>query len=85
MVDARMDQLRSLSNQCAHEFAKSFLGQTVQVLVEPAPEGSETRHGRCERYFDVHFASDRTIAAGDLLTVRVDQVTPKRVHGTVLT
>lgn len=84
VVDPRMDQLRALSAKFAEEFADSFVGQTVQVLVEHSPSGSSVRHGRCERYFDVHFEADSTIAAGDLLTVKVDRVTPTRVHGTVV-
>src|SRR5207248_1893286 len=35
------------------------------------------RHGRCERYFDVHFESE-SACAGDLVKLRVDRVTPQR-------
>ena len=37
-------------------------------------------HGRTDRYFPVVFESD-TVQPGDLVEVRIDRVTPTRVHG----
>jgi MiaB/RimO family radical SAM methylthiotransferase len=55
-------------------------------LVDDESSGSldaHLRHGRCERYFDVHFESDETLA-GDLVTVRIDRVTPTRTFGALI-
>jgi threonylcarbamoyladenosine tRNA methylthiotransferase MtaB len=49
--------------------------KSLSALLEPG-----LRHGRCERYFDVHFESDET-DTGDLVTVRIDRVTPMRTFG----
>jgi len=45
----------------------------------------ECRHGRCPRYFDVHFPADKKIHTGDLVAVRIDAVHPHRTQGTLLT
>ena len=82
-VDERMRHLRERSGRHAAEFAAQFVGETVGILVERNAKDSTLRHGRCERYFDVHFEDD-TAAAGDLIRVRVDRVTAGRVHGTVV-
>jgi threonylcarbamoyladenosine tRNA methylthiotransferase MtaB len=46
------------------------------------------RHGRCQRYFDVHFENDCAatgdVATGDLVDVRIDRVTPTRSFGTLV-
>jgi len=45
--------------------------------------GDSFHHGRCERYFDVHFESEN-VSAGDLVNVRIDRVTPTRTFGSLL-
>lgn len=87
---------RAAQNACV--FAQQFIGETVKVLVERItgvpPVSSTTergrdarstgiRHGRSERYFDVHFEADEDVRTGDLVRVRIDRVTPSRVHGTL--
>jgi tRNA A37 methylthiotransferase MiaB len=72
------------------EFRRPFIGQTVDVLVE-RPSGEERdlealsgyQHGRCERYFAVHFQGSG-LAPGALARVRVERVTPTRTFGTVV-
>jgi threonylcarbamoyladenosine tRNA methylthiotransferase MtaB len=56
--------------------------------LSPAYRGDGTevasiRHGRCERYFDVHF-EDRAARAGDLVRLRIDRVTQARTIGTTI-
>ena len=43
-------------------------------------------HGRSDRYFEIHFeagTAQPAPAAGGLVTVRIDRVTPARTHGTL--
>ena len=43
------------------------------------------RHGRADRYFEVHFQAQGIsagVGAGDLVDVRIDRITPTRTHGT---
>jgi tRNA A37 methylthiotransferase MiaB len=77
--------LTELAAKSSLEFRQSFVGHTVQVLVEREKAETESllRHGRCERYFDVHFESD-VVATGDLVTLRIERVTPTRTFGTVV-
>ena len=81
----RIDLLRQKAGEFSLEFRSTFLNQTVQLLVErqPPEDSSLFRHGRCERYFDVHFESAEA-ATGDLVQVRIDRVTPTRTFGTLL-
>jgi threonylcarbamoyladenosine tRNA methylthiotransferase MtaB len=82
----RIEQLRDISRDFSREFRTAFIGNSVQLLVERQEGESNSitlRHGRCERYFDVHF-SDETVIAGDLVTVRIDRVTLDRTFGTLI-
>ena len=82
IADERIDLLTRRANEFSLEFRKSFVGQTVRLLVERQREeiNSPMRHGRCERYFDVHFESEAA-GTGDLVEVRIDRVTPTRTFG----
>jgi threonylcarbamoyladenosine tRNA methylthiotransferase MtaB len=82
VVNERIDFLQARSNQFSLEFRSTFVNQTVQVLVERerSKTDSSLHHGRCERYFDVHFESE-TASPGDLVSVRIDRVTPTRTFG----
>jgi threonylcarbamoyladenosine tRNA methylthiotransferase MtaB len=65
-------------------FREKFIGEVLEVLVERHERPAELqRHGRCERYFDVHFEAPHA-RPGDFARVRVDRVTPGRTHGTLL-
>jgi tRNA A37 methylthiotransferase MiaB len=79
VVNERIDTLRARATEHSYRFRQSFVGQTVQILVEQG----EPRHGRCERYFDVHI-DDADARPGDFHDVRIDRVTPTRTFGTVL-
>jgi tRNA A37 methylthiotransferase MiaB len=90
IVNQRIDRLRELSTKHSLEFRRRFVGETVEVLVErPSNEEREMealagyQHGRCERYFAVHFEG-AGLRPGTLARMRVDQVTPTRTFGTLL-
>jgi MiaB/RimO family radical SAM methylthiotransferase len=94
-VRQRIDALIRTAAQHSQKFRKSFLGQSVQLLVERFPDQPSDaldqtdevptrhlRHGRCERYFDVQFES-KNVRAGDLVTVLVKQVTSTKTLGKI--
>ncbi len=84
-ANIRIDRLAELSDQFSLEYRGQFLGRTVQLLVErddPASRRGSLRHGRCERYFDVQFPGE--VSTGELVTVRVDQVTREQTLGTLV-
>jgi threonylcarbamoyladenosine tRNA methylthiotransferase MtaB len=86
IVGRRIDLLRRHAAAFSLDYRSTFINQTVQLLVErerstPGP----WRHGRCQRYFDVHFENHFAAAAtGDLVDVRIDRVTPTRTFGTLV-
>jgi threonylcarbamoyladenosine tRNA methylthiotransferase MtaB len=83
IVDQRIDLLRLRANAFSLDFRSTFVHQTVQVLVEREHRTADTdlNHGRCERYFDIHFESE-IASPGDLIGVRIDRVTPTRTFAT---
>jgi len=90
IVNQRIDRLRELSSAHSLEFRRWFAGEVVEVLVErPSSDEMEMetlagfQHGRCERYFAVHFQS-AGVTPGALARVRVDRVTATRTFGTLL-
>jgi MiaB/RimO family radical SAM methylthiotransferase len=84
VVNQRIQILNARALQHSFAFRQQFVGETVQLLVEQQPAGSTIHHGRSERYFDVHFESDRA-RAGDAVAVTIEQVTPVRTFGRVST
>ncbi|MCS7032959.1 MAG: MiaB/RimO family radical SAM methylthiotransferase [Phycisphaerae bacterium] len=83
VVQRRMSELQRQSQRHSLAFRQRFLGQTVEVLVERG-WSTTMRHGRCERYFSVCFAGD-TARPGDLIPVRVEQVTLQGTWGSAVT
>jgi len=90
VVNERIDMLRAMAMEYSQAFRASFVGETVEVLVERASSEEQEmealagyQHGRCERYFAVHFQSEG-LPCGALARVRVDRVTPTRTFGTLL-
>lgn len=80
VVSERIAVLSERAQQSSLEFRRSFLGQTVQVLVEQCDAGSARRHGRCERYFDVEFEGpDAQPGVATFLTV--ERVTARQTLG----
>lgn len=81
----RIRMLTDRATRYAHDFAQQFVGQEATVLVERIADAASTlRHGRSERYFDVYFDAPDTVRTGDLVRVRIDRVTPTRIHGSLL-
>jgi threonylcarbamoyladenosine tRNA methylthiotransferase MtaB len=79
VVNERIDTLRARAAEHSYSFRRSFVGETARILVEQG----QPRHGRCERYFDVH-VDDEDVRPGDFLDVRIDRVTPTRTFGSSL-
>jgi threonylcarbamoyladenosine tRNA methylthiotransferase MtaB len=90
VVNERINRLGALATEYSLEFRRRFVGETVEVLVERASTEEREmealagyQHGRCERYFAVHFQSDG-LPPGTLARVKVDRVTPTRTFGTLV-
>jgi threonylcarbamoyladenosine tRNA methylthiotransferase MtaB len=83
IVNQRIELLGKRAGEFSLEFRSGFVNQTIEVLVEREHRNvdSPLRHGRCERYFDVHF-EDESASTGDWVKLRVDRVTPTRTFGT---
>jgi threonylcarbamoyladenosine tRNA methylthiotransferase MtaB len=82
IVNERIHVLEARAAAHSFEFRKQFIAETVEVLVERPDPSTDVRHGRCGRYFDVHF-TDATATAGQLVRVRIERVSPTRTFGTV--
>jgi len=84
IIRERSRRLADVDQECSHRFRQRFLGEIERVIVEPAraglndSTGSELRKGRCDRYYDIHFAADGSVATGDLVRVCIEQVTATR-------
>jgi len=93
VAQARVKRLAKLETEMSLHFRRRFVGRTERVIVEASRPGDDDScrpllSGRSDRYFRVHFEDDPgdTPAAeeGDVVTVRVDRVTPGRTFGTLL-
>ena len=93
VVNERIAHLRERADVHSLAFRRSFVGEAVELLVEhegaiprecaTARLSPDTHHGRCERYFDVHF-DHPVLLTGRAVRVRIDRVSPQRTHGTLL-
>ena len=87
-ITDRMNLLQDRCRQHSLTFRRQFVGQHVQLMVEH-PSADQTRsahinglqHGRCERYFPVHFQAPTNLT-GQLLQVRITQATPTQTLAT---
>jgi len=66
-----------------YAFRQQFLGQTVEVLVEQPRLNGPPNHGRCERYFEVHF-DPADIRPGQAAKVNIENVTTGRTRGRIV-
>ncbi len=88
VVRERMRRLAEVERECSLAYRRQLLRMTERVIVERSDDRSGDsgvagiRHGRADRYIDVHFDSDGSIRTGDLVDVRIDRITPTRTHGT---
>jgi MiaB/RimO family radical SAM methylthiotransferase len=97
VVNERIERLRAAALEHSFTFRSSFLGETVEVIVERdstdaedgrsvsgnASDGS-IRHGRCERYFPVHF-NDAVGKPGDSVRLKITGVTREQTIGQLTT
>jgi len=90
IVRERMRRLGEVEVDCSLRFRQGFVGEVERVIVEESrdvdaqtPEWHHIRQGRADRYFMVHFRA-RDVRLGELVSVRIDRVTPVRTHGTCL-
>lgn len=90
VIRARMGRLREVERECSTRYRRGLVGEVERVIVEETPgvdEFSESCHdmhyGRTDRYFPVFFEAE-DVRIGDLVSVRIDRVTPTRTHGTLL-
>jgi len=82
VVNERIELLGEMAARYSLAFRESFVGQTVNLLVER--RGDEPmQHGRCERYFPIYFESDQDLT-GNSVDVRIDRVNQKRTFGTLI-
>jgi threonylcarbamoyladenosine tRNA methylthiotransferase MtaB len=84
VVNERIGVLQERAAEYSLEYRRQFVGDIVEVMVERegALIAAGYQHGRCERYFPVHFESERR-REGDLVNVRIDRVTAGRTMGTI--
>lgn len=85
VVNERIETLQQRAADYSYAFRQQFLGATAELLVErpAARDGLGVRHGRCERYFAVHFEAAE-VRPGEAVQVRIDRVTPHRTVGTLM-
>jgi threonylcarbamoyladenosine tRNA methylthiotransferase MtaB len=83
VVNERINLLAARGLAHSLEFRNQFIGQTVEVLVERPRDFDTLRHGRSERYFDVHF-EDSQANAGDAVRLCIDRVSPQRTFGSLV-
>jgi threonylcarbamoyladenosine tRNA methylthiotransferase MtaB len=83
IVNERINHLRELADANSFRFRSAFVGETVEVIVELGEEtidGRRFRHGRCERYFPVHFESE-SAQPGEVVRVLIESVTGQNTVG----
>jgi threonylcarbamoyladenosine tRNA methylthiotransferase MtaB len=91
VVNERIEMLNARARQHSLEFRQQFVGETVEVLVERQDEheNPDIHHGRCERYFDVHFTRlaaplAERVSPGSTVKLKVTRVTPMRTWGEII-
>lgn len=82
VVRERAARLRALGERKQAQFARRFVGRTLQVVVEGAGQDGLHR-GLSENYLEVRFSAPRRLE-GRLTCVRVDGWTPHGLTGTLL-
>jgi len=84
VINERINLLAAMSAGHGYAFRRQFAGEVVEVLVErPGGRDGGLQHGRCERYFAVHFEHPQALV-GRSVRVRVERVTPARTFGVVV-
>ena len=78
----RAAQLRAVSDQRHQEFARSFVGKTVEVIVENSAEQA-LQKGMTRHYLPVYFSADN-IEAGSLVEVEIKSYGSNKLVGSLL-
>jgi len=88
-VHERMRRLTEIARISSERYRRRLLGLTERVIVERdrnneagSSNSRRWRHGRIDRYVDVHFESMQTLRPGDVAKVRIDHVTAMRTFAT---
>ncbi len=82
VAQERIETLKSRAAACLFAFVSQFYAREVELLVERTMH-DDYQHGRCERYFDVHFKHSELLT-GNSVRVRIDRVTSERAFGTLI-
>jgi tRNA-2-methylthio-N6-dimethylallyladenosine synthase len=86
IVNERIARLRDIAAEQSFAFRSSFVGETVEVIVERDNEehsaASSARHGRCERYFSVN-VDEPNLNPGDVIDATITRVTSEATFGTL--
>ncbi len=87
VANQRVRLLEQLSADHSLTYRQQFVGRVVNVLVEQLPASAQLataagqiRHGRCERYFTVHFDA-QNVQTGACVPVRIDHVAQDKTQG----
>jgi threonylcarbamoyladenosine tRNA methylthiotransferase MtaB len=86
VVNERIELIQQRAVEHSLTFREQFVGETVEVMVEretgEVKDLAGYQHGRCERYFDVHFPSDQVLT-GKLLPIKIERVSHRRTVGSL--
>jgi threonylcarbamoyladenosine tRNA methylthiotransferase MtaB len=84
IVNERIEQLRDIAAEQSFAYRSTFVGETVEVIVERDAEDHSVapvvRHGRCERYFSVTL-DQPSLQPGDSVRAKLVQATPDQTIG----
>lgn len=87
VVNKRIERLREIAADQSLAFRSSFLGQTVEVIIERDTElamsTARPHHGRCERYFDVEI-DNAGLRPGETVRATITDVTRERTVANAL-
>lgn len=79
----RLAVLSESAESHGYAYRQQYLGQTVELLVEQPRFNGPPSHGRCERYFEVHFGP-ADVRPGQAVKVRIENVTMGRTQGRII-
>lgn len=82
-IRSRMKRIEGIAREASFRYRKPLLGKEVGVLSE-SPEADGFLSGYTEQYVRVFFRGDKS-QMGKILPVRIEEVTPHRTMGSVIT
>ena len=82
-IRSRIEQLEKIAREASFRYRKPLLGKEVAVLLE-SPEAEGLLSGYTEHYVRVLFKGGRN-EVGKIFPVRIQEVTPNRTMGSVIT